>query len=536
MSWNRTYRPKKIADLHLASVRDHFLSLMKSGSFPQVFLFAGSKGTGKTSTARIVAAMLNDPVNEEVVKEIFFEKKTAKKPLQEPDSKGELASKIFTGTSYVVHELDAASNRGIDDVRALKERVHLPPQEGILSVYILDEVHMLTTEAFNALLKILEEPPVHVVFILATTELDKIPATVVSRAQVIRFSKAGVAEIESAVKKIVKSEKLTAEDTVLTAIAEQADGSFRDAVKLLEMISQVGPVTSETAEPILHLSLNNQVTTLITTLLAKDPVAVVKAFETIRNNQIDTKLLHSQILGYLHTDLLKSLGVSEGTAQLASKVSQYLLKELADPHLSSPTAIPLLLLELQFLHIIEKSQKKAPTGGGTESTPTSSSSATTGVTTSSKTKASAKTATGSLPEAVVIAGDPPVQAQPVQSMPLDTVPTLGGATGNGQAICDQWAEVITKATKFNFGLGTLLKSAKPLSGSTGKLSISVYYKFHKEQLLQPKFTKLLDELFVDVAGGRLQLECLLVEEPKNAELKETATNQNLAELAVSSLM
>lgn len=536
MSWNRTYRPKKIADLHLASVRDHFLSLMKSGTFPQVFLFAGSKGTGKTSTARIVAAMLNDPINEEAVKEIFFEKKAAKRPLQEPDSKGELTSKIFTGTSYVVHELDAASNRGIDDVRALKERVHLPPQEGMLSVYILDEVHMLTTEAFNALLKILEEPPTHVVFILATTELDKIPATVVSRAQVIRFSKAGVDEIESAVKRIVKSEKITAEDSVLTAIAEQADGSFRDAVKLLEMISQVGPVTTETAEPILHLSLNNQISTLIATLLAKDPVAVVRAFETLRSNQVDTKLLHSQILSYLHNDLLKSLGVIEGTAQLANKVSQYLLKELADPHLSSPTTIPLLLLELQFLHIIEKSQKKTPAGGSSESTPTSSTPTTVTETSSSKVKVNAKATATSLPETTESDVDPTIHTQPKQSTPSDTVPTLGGATGNGQAICDQWADVITKATKFNFGLGTLLKSAKPLSGSTGKLSISVYYKFHKEQLLQPKFTKLLDELFVDVAGGKLQLECLLVEEPKNAELKETATNQNLAELAVSSLM
>lgn len=537
MNWNRVYRPKKIADLHLTTVRDYFLSLMKAGTFPQVFLFTGSKGTGKTSTARIIAAMLNDPKNESVVKKTFFEKEKNTKSLTEPTGESELAQRIFSGSSYVVHELDAASNRGIDDVRALKERIALPPQEGLISVYILDEVHMLTTEAFNALLKILEEPPPHVVFILATTELDKIPATIVSRAQVIRFSKASTDELLVAVKNIVKSEKLVADDEVLLAIAKRAEGSFRDAVKLLEMIAQVGPITKDSAENVLNLSLSNQVVTLVEKLISKDARGVVETFQQLRSTQTDSKQLHIQLLTYLHQDLLRSLGVTDGAAVFPTKTSQFLLKELAETALSGASPIPLLLLELKFLEIIERSQKKpTPPGSSEPSAPPAARKveSKTRVEEISTRKIATEeiTAAPDFPEEEIITEMISVIPEKVQ---MDVVPT-GGAMGNGQTICDRWQDVIAEAVKSNFSLATLLKASRPLGGETGKVKISVYYQFHKEQLMQPRFIKLLDTLFQDFAGGKVQLECVLIKEPATAELSQPSEAKKLADLAVSSLM
>lgn len=283
MSWYRQYRPRTVAGLHLQSVRDRLLALMEQGQFPQVLLFAGPKGTGKTSAARIIAAMLNDPANEAVVDAVFFGQPTPKKTaLQEP-TESELTDSIIRGAAFAVQELDAASNRGIDDVRALKERVYLPPQGVKVSVYILDEVHMLTTEAFNALLKLLEEPPAHAIFILATTELHKIPATVASRATLIPFTKASSEEITSAVQAILEQEKLTGEKEGVVRLAEFADGSFRDAVKLAESLSQGGQeLTLANVEQYLALSSAQQLQELISSVLDKDAPRLVQVVAKLR--------------------------------------------------------------------------------------------------------------------------------------------------------------------------------------------------------------------------------------------------------------
>ena len=207
MPWNRTYRPHTLADLHLTSVRENLQTLLKNKKIPHVFLFAGPKGTGKTSSSRIIGAILNEPKNKEIVEELFFGKKASKKSFVPPDPSNPFIEKILTGSSYTVQEMDAASNRGIDNIRELKERVALPPQEGLVTVYILDEAHMLTTEAFNALLKVLEEPPEHVVFILATTELHKVPDTIKSRSHLVAFKKASKEELTQALERIIGKEK-----------------------------------------------------------------------------------------------------------------------------------------------------------------------------------------------------------------------------------------------------------------------------------------------------------------------------------------
>lgn len=224
------YRPQKIEDLDIGSVRESFKKIIESKNIPHALLFAGPKGTGKTSAARIIAKSLNCLSNS-----------TSRKASRgEPCNKCEQCTSISNGNNIDVIEMDAASNRGIDDIRILRDVVKLSPSKAKTKIYIIDEAHMLTTEASNALLKTLEEPPEHVYFILATTNPEKLINTIRSRATMISFNKASPSEIIRSLKRIIKAEKIKISDSNLELIVKIAKGSFRDAVKILERVSTEG--------------------------------------------------------------------------------------------------------------------------------------------------------------------------------------------------------------------------------------------------------------------------------------------------------
>jgi len=184
------------------------------------YLFSGQRGTGKTSTARIFAKALN----------------CVKGPTPDPCGKCDQCEKIKNGHAVDVIEIDAASNRGIDEIRDLREKIRYTPIEGKYKVYIIDEVHMLTSEAFNALLKTLEEPPLHVVFILATTEPQKVPLTIASRCQRLDFRRLTNSEIISQLKKIGDTERVSIDDDAISLIARNSEGSLRDAISLFDQL------------------------------------------------------------------------------------------------------------------------------------------------------------------------------------------------------------------------------------------------------------------------------------------------------------
>jgi DNA polymerase-3 subunit gamma/tau len=194
---------------------------IKNNRLAHAYLFSGPRGTGKTSAARILAKALN----------------CEKGPTPDPCGLCPQCEKIKNGHSVNVIEIDAASNRGIDEIRELRERIRYAPVEGRYKVYIIDEVHMLTPEAFNALLKTLEEPPSHTIFILATTELQKVPLTIISRCQRLDFSRIKLVEIEKHLNKIARSEKWEVDGKALNLIARAAEGCMRDAVSLLDQLS-----------------------------------------------------------------------------------------------------------------------------------------------------------------------------------------------------------------------------------------------------------------------------------------------------------
>ncbi len=358
MSWFTKYRPYKIEDLDLEKVRTQLLSFQNSGFFPQVMIFAGPKGTGKTTSSRIIGAILNSEQNKDLVIKNYFNNKRHKKPFFDPDINDPFIKKIIQGNSFVVREIDAASNRGIDDIRSLKQVVFMPPTVGTLSVFIFDEVHMLTNEAFNALLKLLEEPPSHAIFILATTEFEKIPKTIVSRASVINFYKASVKEIKRSLKRVIQAEDLTVDEDALSLIIESSDGSFRDAVKLLELSVIDKTIKKQYVEQIVGIDLENVFKQIINTVIQKDETKLLSIFEDLRTRNITEDFFKHQFFKYLHDQVLVNFNVLDKNKDYDYKIVKFFLDKLFEQDLKNYSQIYFLDIELVLLSIIEQAKRK----------------------------------------------------------------------------------------------------------------------------------------------------------------------------------
>ena len=218
----RKWRPRRMSEVVGQEPIVRTLSrAIETDRVAHAYLFSGPRGTGKTSTAKVLAMGLN----------------CERGPTPEPDGTCESCRAITNNSSLDVVEMDAASNRGIDEIRDLRDRVNLAPVAGRVKVYIIDEVHMLTPEAFNALLKMLEEPPEHVVFVLATTEKHKVLPTIISRCQAFDFRRPGVETLREKLAEIAQAESIEVEPEALTVIAREGRGSFRDAEGLLDQLS-----------------------------------------------------------------------------------------------------------------------------------------------------------------------------------------------------------------------------------------------------------------------------------------------------------
>jgi len=283
------------------------------------FLFTGPKGLGKTSTARIVAKAVNcERIGDRVQgidkkKKILNPKPSTRNPDIEPCNQCDQCVSITKGTNVDILEIDAASNRGIDEIRELKEKIRLAPVAAKRKVYIIDEVHMLTTEAFNALLKTLEEPPSHVIFILATTEFWKLPATIVSRSFHVQFEKPCNEELIRSLTRVVEGEGLKVEDGVLEKLCELADGAFRDAAKILEELSLAAAGTKITKE-ILEKnyktdSIKLEVNALLTTFAQKNAKDALLVIDRLASGGCDFKVVIEKAVEELRLLLLEKSGI-----------------------------------------------------------------------------------------------------------------------------------------------------------------------------------------------------------------------------------
>lgn len=286
----RKYRPKTFDEIcGQEAVVTSLKNQVKNNEISHAYIFQGTRGTGKTSAAKILSRAVNclHPVD------------------GNPCNECENCKSILNESSLDVVEMDAASNNGVDDIRELKEKVIYPPQSLKYKVYIIDEVHMLSKGAFNALLKILEEPPRHLIFILATTEIEKIPATILSRSQKYNFKRISIEKISENLKKIAEFEGKSCDDEVFTLIAKSSDGAMRDALSVLDQLltKNKDHIKLEDAMEVLGISSSELLFNLSRALIEKNVNESLLAIDEIYKEGVDFNTLSSQILSHFR-DLL----------------------------------------------------------------------------------------------------------------------------------------------------------------------------------------------------------------------------------------
>ena len=309
----RKFRPQRwdqvVGQEHVVSTLQNAVRSQRIG---HAYLFAGPRGTGKTTLARLLAKAFNCLADDLSVR---------------PCEVCAHCKAINKGSFLDLIEIDAASNTSVDDVRDLRDKINFSPTQGRFKVYIIDEVHMLSTAAFNALLKTLEEPPAHAIFILATTEIHKIPATVLSRCQRHEFRRIPVNDIVSCLKDIAGQEGITVDDDALIAIARQATGALRDAISLLDQLASTGErITLEIAQNVLGTVTDQAILELVDAILRKDPQAGLTCLHQALDRGSDARQFARQMVDYLRQLLLIQMGNREeidATADMLARMSDH---------------------------------------------------------------------------------------------------------------------------------------------------------------------------------------------------------------------
>lgn len=428
---------------------------VKSGAISHAYLFTGQKGTGKTSAARVLAYAINNL----------------------PYSADSQHLDII--------EIDAASNRRIDDIRDLREKVFIAPTSAKYKVYIIDEVHMLTGESFNALLKTLEEPPAHAVFILATTELHKVPATIVSRTQRFHFRPVEQSKVVAHLKSIAKKEAITIDEEALKLVADYGGGSFRDSIGLLD---QVGG---------LHTAVN---AALVESILGRASATIVQ--ETLDALAAGSEETVRRLLG----EALDS-GVSPVTfaeqlvaALLQRRAAGMTWYALSEQLMNIPKAhFPQLLLTSVLLKFVaaQRSTEGLATG------PTAS------------------TAAPAQPKPVEKAPTPAPAAQPMPEPPAEPSsppePQQSAASDDAPATLN-WDDVLTAAKDRNAPLYSVVSRAEA-QYSNGRLTLAFQYALHRKKMQQAQYKTQLSTLIADVCGASPDI---IVAETTHLAVDETA--------------
>ncbi len=296
----RKYRPKQFSDIvGQLSVVKTLVNAIKLNRTHQAYVFSGSRGIGKTSIARIFSKALR------------CENRIERDGLLYSCDQCPDCTEIAAGNSVNVMEIDGASNNGVDSVREIREGAKFLPSSGKYKIYIIDEVHMLSTAAFNALLKTLEEPPEHVVFIFATTESHKIPETILGRCQRFDFKRVTVAQITERMKEVIASEKIEAEDAALNLIARAAEGSMRDALSILDQVISFSgmKITAQDVRDGVGLIGTELILALVSKVLARDAKGALLIAQQGFNQGVDLKVLTKMVIEMLHALILIQVGV-----------------------------------------------------------------------------------------------------------------------------------------------------------------------------------------------------------------------------------
>jgi DNA polymerase-3 subunit gamma/tau len=510
----RKWRPAEFDEIvgqeHVTTTLRHAIA---GGRISHAYLFSGPRGTGKTSAARLLAKAVNclDP-----------------DPARRPCNQCVMCQAVNEGRLLDLIEIDAASNTGVDDVRDLRDKIAFSPNEGQYKVYIIDEVHMLSTAAFNALLKTLEEPPPHAIFVLATTESHKVPATVTSRCQCFTFRRLPSSVIVERLQGQCARDGLQVEPAALALIARHATGSLRDAISLLDqlIVAPEEPVTLAQAQALLGAAGGETVMALVDAWLEGDAARGLDVIAAAMNDGIDPRQFARQVVEHLRYLLLVKAGSAE-LVDVAAEARAALQRQAAAT--ATPRVLaalkrwnaatqdlragwqPQLPLEMAF---VESLGAPEPAGApAAVAAPQARAQAPApAVPAAPREREAARPAAAKQPAArktpaPVTAGVPPASgAAAVPPAPAEPEVTLAQVTA-------RWQQVLDAVRTRNRNAVAVIREATPVSVDGRTLVLAFEHTFHKERVAEDKTRGLMQDALAQVLGTTLLVRCVLASEP-----------------------
>jgi DNA polymerase-3 subunit gamma/tau len=522
---------------------------LTSGRIHHAYLFAGPRGTGKTTMARLLAKAVNCLAPES----------------ERPCNECAICQAVNEGRLLDLIEIDAASNTGVDDVRELRERVGFRPNEGRYKVYVIDEVHMLSTSAFNALLKTLEEPPPHAIFVLATTEAHKIPSTVISRCQRFNFRRIPLSEVVARLEWMTEQEQIPVDREALTIIARQATGSMRDAESLLDQLASYGEggITVEEVRAALGTGAS-EVVVQVTDALAKGDVGQgLDAINVAVDEGADPRQFARQMVEHLRTLLLMRLKsgiilthISEDLRpQLEAQASAFSPRDLARAvRLFNQAAVeakggwqPQLPLELALIEATLPPEANSPVSGSHSqptSTGTRTSSPTHRLSSPSSSSASASTTSSGMSRpssarSVSSASPRPQPAKPVREpeSAYDSAPS-DGVSGSltSEVLRDRWEELLNALRPRNLSLEALMRSCRPVAVDGDIVVLGFDYDFHRGKVEEERNRSDVEDVLSGLMGQRYRVRCVLAHNVQQERVRPSSQRlaQPIDEKAISS--
>jgi DNA polymerase-3 subunit gamma/tau len=485
------YRKYRAQNFDQLIGQNHITKLLKNAiktnQIAQAYLFVGSRGTGKTSTARILAKAVNclNPTKD-----------------GNPCNECSICNAISNGSMMDLIEIDAASNRGIDQIRELKEKIEFSPSEGKYKVYIIDEVHMLTTEAFNALLKTLEEPPAHVIFMLATTDVHKLPPTILSRCQRYDFRLGTDSEIAEVISSVSKEEGISVDEKALALLVQNAKGSYRDALSLLDVVysgQEKGKkqITEEEVRNILGLPDFDKVTTLLSSLEEGNGKKALEIVEGLEEKGVNLQQFTSYTLSILREILVgKIKGKLSKDYEMFSGWDIRMIHRVINLFLEAENRIKYasnqaLVLEM----IIPEMMKDEPVPNNEIKI----------VNTDVKNKIA--------PQEEVKKEEikEEVKEEPIPSEVAEDSEEEEDDISNddisAEDVKKRWDSFVLEVKPFNNNLYAFLGSANVVGFNEGVLTIEVPFSFHKDRIEIPKSREVISTVFKKMFGSPCKIVC-----------------------------